>query len=321
MTHLPLVVAIVLNWNKAQDTVQCVEALRRQDYARLQVTVIDNGSAPGSLAPIEALSPPVRLIQNARNLGFAGGVNAGIAQAQADGADFIWLMNNDAMPEPGALSCCVAAMAADPRLGLVSPVILNADADDRIEFCGGVWDDGGAAFRTTDEPATYLSWAEARPERIWLVGTALLIRRYLADEIGGFDEALFAYWEDNDYSVRAIGAGFRCAVALDARVRHWSGRPATDPGLKPVHYHYYMARNEILFMRKTLASREWAKPLLWAVERQLRRANQLRAYPDSARAVFLGLWDGFLGRGGAFMPGRKVFGMRALRLAARILAR
>lgn len=315
----PLVVAVVLNWNKTQDTVQCVEGLRRQEYHPLQVIVVDNGSEEGSLGPIEALSPPVLLIRNARNLGFAGGVNVGIACAQAEEADLIWLVNNDAIPEPGALSCCVAAMEADARLGLVSPVILNADAGDQVEFCGGLWD--RAVFRTTNEPATYCGWAEAVPERIWLVGTALLIRRSLADEIGGFDEALFAYWEDNDYSVRAIMAGFRCSMVLDARVRHWSGRPVTDPGLKPVHYNYYMARNEILLMRKMLKYQARIRPLRWAIGRQMRRVNALSEYPVSVHAIFAGLWDGLRGRGGAFVPGRQVRGMGVLRLVARMLAR
>ena len=319
MTCAGLVVAVVLNWNKAPDTAQCVEALRQQTYRPLRVIVVDNGSIAGSLEPIDALSPPVILIRNRTNLGFAGGVNVGIARAQSEGADFIWLVNNDSVPEPDALSRCVAAMAADPTVGLVSPIILNADANDQIEFCGGLWD--RTVFHTTSDPATATGWAETKPDRIWLVGTALLIRRSVADLIGGFDEKLFAYWEDNDYSVRAIAAGFRCAMALDARVRHWSGRPVTDPGLKPVHYHYYMARNEILFIRKTLGWRAAAKPLLWAIERQLRQVNALNLYPDAVDAVFAGLLDGLRGRGGVFIPGRRMVGLPALQSAARVLAR
>ena len=317
MNDVP-VVAVVLNWNKAQDTAHCVEALRRQDHAPLRVIVVDNGSEPGSLGPIEALSPPVALIRNERNLGFAGGVNVGIAQALSDGAAFIWLVNNDAIPEPDALPLCLAAMG-DARVGLVSPMILNGDAGDQTEFCGGLWD--GKVFRTTDNPDVYRNWAEATPERIWLVGTALLIRRAVAEAIGGFDEALFAYWEDNDYSVRAIAAGFRCVVAPAARVRHWSGTPVSTPGLKPVHYHYYMARNEILFIRKTAGLRGRPKLLVWAIERQLRRVNALADYPISSQAVFAGLWDGLRGHGGAFVAGRRFPFASALRLVARVVAR
>ncbi len=317
MNEVP-VVAVVLNWNKARDTAQCVEALRQQDYSQLRVLVVDNGSAPGSLGPIEALSPPVPLIRNEHNLGFAGGVNIGITKALTDGAEFIWLVNNDAIPATDALSRCLAAMA-DARVGLVSPMILNADARDRVEFCGGLWD--GKVFRTTDEPSVYRGWAQDSPERVWLVGTALLIRRTVVETIGGFDEALFAYWEDNDYSVRAIRAGFWCVVATDARVRHWSGTPVQSPGLKPVHYHYYMARNELLFIGKTLPLRERPKPLVWAVERQLRRVNALAGYPKSSQAIFAGLWDGLRGNGGAFVPGRQIQCAGILRWAARMLAR
>jgi GT2 family glycosyltransferase len=304
MTCEPHVVTVVLNWNKAQDSANCVAALRHQSYARMSVIVVDNGSTEGSLAPLEALSPQPIILRNKSNLGFAGGVNVGIKRALAEGADYIWLLNNDAVAAPHTLASCVAAMSADPALGLTSPVILNADAGDEVEFCGGLWNDN--SFATTNDPATYRIWHRTRPDRLWLVGTALLIRRSVVDAIGLFDEKLFAYWEDNDYSVRALRAGFRCAVVLDGVVRHWSGRPKTDPGAKPVHYHYYMARNEILFIRKHLSLSQQPRPLLWAVHRHVRMIGRLREYPAAIEAIAFGLLDALRGIGGAFRSGRQL---------------
>lgn len=309
MTSQPLVAVVVLNWNKAPDTAYCVQALLGQGHGDLRVIVVDNGSEHGSLGPIEALPPSVLLLRNDRNLGFAGGVNVGVTRAVGDGADYVWLMNNDAIPNPDALARCLAAMAADPGVGLVSPVILNADAGDEVEFCGGTWN--GVAFQTTADLALSREWHEHSPDRAWLVGTALLIDRRVVEAIGFFDEDLFAYWEDNDYCVRAIRAGFRCAVARDAVVRHWSGRPKTHPGLKPLHYHYYMARNELLFLRKTLARRDRPRPLLWAIDRQFRKIGQLQAYPDAIDAILGGLWDGIRGRGGPYRRDRHVGGPAA----------
>lgn len=295
----PLVAIIVLNWNKASETSLCVEALLCQTYANLRVIVVDNGSTE----PIGPIPRTVTLLQNARNLGFAGGVNVGIARALTDGAEYVWLVNNDAIPDPDALSRCVDLMEMDRSLGLVSPVILNADANDEVEFCGGLWD--GKNFCTTVEWATYQRWHEESAASIWLVGTALLIRSSLVETIGFFDDALFAYWEDNDYCVRAIQAKFRCAIALDGTVRHSSGTPKTHPELKPVHYHYYMARNELLFVRKNLVLRDQPKPLIWAVKRQLGMINRLLGYPNAMQAIIVGLWDGMLGRGGEFEPSRR----------------
>jgi GT2 family glycosyltransferase len=199
----------------------------------------------------------------------------------------------------------LSVVEADNRIGLASPLILNADASDEVEFAGGLWQ--GVTFLTTNDIATYHAWAGTFPTQIWLVGTALLLRRQLVEAIGVFDERFFAYWEDNDYSVRSIEAGFRNVVIPDAVLRHWSGRPNTDPASKLPHYFYYMARNEIFFTRKHWTGLKLLKTLWWAWNRQCYRANQLASLPAARDAVFAGLLDGLLGRGGAYEPERKLY--------------
>jgi GT2 family glycosyltransferase len=297
-----LVVVVILNWNTARLSAGCVASVLRQSHRNLRVVVVDNGSHD-SLAPLHEAGLPFVLLRNERNLGFTGGVNTGIGHALDMGADYVWLLNNDARPDPDALAALLDAVATDERIGLASPLIRNGDADGAVEFCGGLRE--GNTFVTTNDPAVYLSWRERTPERIWLVGTALLLRRRLVVDIGLFDDRFFAYWEDNDYSVRSQRAGFRNIVVPDAVVRHWSGGPAASAGARPPHYHYYMARNELLFLRKHLTLRDAARPLLWAIDRQLRRLHRLRHDPVSADAVLAGLWDGLRGRGGGYDPARR----------------
>lgn len=298
----PLVVVVILNWNNAQQSAACIAALQRQSHANLRIVLVDNGSAKGSLTLLHELGASFVLLRNNRNLGFTGGVNVGITRALAEGADYIWLLNNDAQPAPDALRIMLDAVGPDERIGLASPLIRNADAADAIEFCGGLRQAG--AFATTNDPAVYRSWSEQSPDRIWLVGTALLIRRQVVESIGLFDERFFAYWEDNDYSLRSAQAGFRNVVVAGAVVRHWSGNPLLGAAAKPPHYHYYMARNEVLFLRKHAAWRDAPRALLWAADRQFRHVGRLRGHPASADAALAGLWDGLRGRGGAYDPGR-----------------
>ncbi len=309
--ELPLVSVVVLNWNAAEATLACLAALDRQTYRSFRTIVVDNGSAEELLTPLLASEGPFELIRHARNLGFTGGVNAGIRHALAGGADYVWLLNNDAQPLPDALATMLEMVQAAPGIGLASPMIRNADAGDEIEFCGGLWD--GRAFHIASDPAVAWGWSETQPDRIWLTGTALLIDRRLVEAVGLFDERFFAYWEDNDYSVRSLAAGFRNVMIPEAIVRHWSGRPNADPRSKPPHYFYYMARNEILFFRKHLGVRHALKPLVWAMHRQFRLARRLRGYPDAADAVLRGVRDGWRGRGGAYRygqdrPGRSGWG-------------
>lgn len=321
MPQPPLVAVVILNWNKAGQTAACVRAVAQQTHAPLTILVVDNGSAAGSLGPLEQLDVPLTLIRNPENRGFTGGVNIGITRGMATGADYVWLLNNDALPEPDTLARLVAAMQANPRIGLASPVIRNADANDEVEFCGGLWD--GRRTHPTNEPATYLDWAARQPRGIWLVGTALLLRRGLIDAIGLFDERFFAYWEDVDYSLRGQAAGYTNVVVLDAVVRHASGAPMTDLASKPPHYYYYMARNEMLFLRKHLGWRGGARAMWWALHQHLRRVHQLGAYPAAADAIFYGLRDGLVTRTGEYPAGRRLSApVRGLLLrASRLLVR
>jgi GT2 family glycosyltransferase len=299
----PCVHAVILNWNKEAETRACIAALGQCGYPDYRVIVVDNGSTP----KFEANGLDCVVVRNEKNLGFAGGVNVGLHRALAEGADFIWLLNNDARPLPGALQTLIYRATDNPRLGLLSPVILNGDAGDVVEFHGGIWSSDGTSYQTTKHNEEYFSWLRSAPDRIWLVGTALLVRRSLVEEIGDFDENLFAYWEDNDYSRRSVSAGFLNEVVPGALVRHHSGCVRIDASAKPPYYFYYMARNEILLHWKhgTLIPR----PLLWAFHRQFGELDRLTDLPDHADALLLGLWDGLCNRGGVYHPRR--FPLRA----------
>ncbi|MEA2738398.1 MAG: hypothetical protein QOH05_1705, partial [Acetobacteraceae bacterium] len=198
----PRVDIILLNWNKSALTLACVASLQARTYANARILVVDNGSVEQDVAALQAAEGPFKLVRNQHNLGFTGGVNVGIAQAMADGAAYIWLLNNDAVPTPDTLARLVAAAEADPRVGLASPVIQHMDGDDSIDTCCGLVHSAPLNFERTADPSMAADWMRTDPGRIWLVGTALLVRRSLIEKIGGFDDRFFAYWEDNDYSLR-----------------------------------------------------------------------------------------------------------------------
>jgi GT2 family glycosyltransferase len=268
-------------------------AARRGTVTPVDWIVVDNGS----VEPIGGLGADVTLLCNRQNLGFAGGVNCGLHHAFAAGAEHVWLLNNDAESMPGALDALLTAARRDSSIGLASAVILNADADDAVEFHGGLWD--GCSYRKTADPSEYARWAATEPGRIWLVGTALLVSRRLIERIGYFDEAMFAYWEDNDISRRSSGAGFLNVVVPGALIRHQSGQPAQNPWERPPYYYYYMARNEILLARKTGDLRRLML-LYWMMRRTIRLLGRLDSLPAQRRAVWRGVLDGLLGRGGAY---------------------
>jgi len=134
----------------------------------------------------------------------------------------------------------------------------------------------------------------------------LLIRRALVEAVGHFDEQFFAYWEDVDYSLRSIRAGYHNIVVSEDEVRHAPGIHETGLSAKPPHFFYYMARNELLLTRKHVGWWAGRRPLWWAIRRALGRTSELNDYPAAIDAIFYGLFDGLTFRRGAFDPARRL---------------
>src|SRR5664279_2479168 len=95
---------ILLNWNGWQDTIACVESCRKLSYPNFRILIVDNGSTDNSEAILRERLPDIELLQTGANLGFAGGNNVGIRHALAQGADYVWLLNNDTVVDAEALS-------------------------------------------------------------------------------------------------------------------------------------------------------------------------------------------------------------------------
>lgn len=210
----PHVCCVVLNWNGADDTTECLAALEASTYPNLTVMVVDNGSTDDSVSRIRVAYPDILLLQNEKNLGFAGGNNLGIRHALAHGADAIWLLNNDTKPAPDALSALMAKAKSDPRIAAVASICYYADAPSTVQAWAGsrvnLWIGYSGLARVPREDA----WFDS------LNGTSLLISRNALEDVGLLDEGFFVYWEDTEFCLRLRKKGWRIAAAPDSRVLH-----------------------------------------------------------------------------------------------------
>jgi GT2 family glycosyltransferase len=120
---------VVLNYDGGEMTLGCLDALRRLDYPHdhLEVALVDNGSVDGIVDRVRDEYPEVVVREPLANLGFAGGCNLGIGDPSADEYEYVALVNNDAVPEPGWLLPLVDALDADAGLGAACSKILFAD--------------------------------------------------------------------------------------------------------------------------------------------------------------------------------------------------
>lgn len=300
----PLVYVVVLNWRDSAATFACLEALGSSTWPNLRVVVVDNASTDGS-ADTLATMDTIDLVRNPVNLGFTGGVNTGLRHALSRGADYIWLLNSDATVAPDTLSLLVAAAEADPSIGLVSPVFHDPDDPARVEVLLARFDPLARYASQTTDPAEAAVWLRDHPDQVVLLGTALLVRRALAESIGGLDERFFAYVEDVDYSLRAIAAGFRNVAVPEAVVGHRFKAPLEDPSGVPPYLHYYITRNYLLLWHK-LPGSLWRKGTWWFLLRCFAGLKRLRDDRVGRDALLAGLWDGLRNIGGPYDPARRM---------------
>lgn len=309
----PPVATIVLNWNREAETIGCVEAAAAGRYPNQRIYVFDNGACERSRAALARLRPLATLLESPVNLGYTGGNNAAIAAALADGAEYVWLLNSDAGAGPDVLAALVGQAEADPRIGLVSP-LLRQDAQ-ALAYAAVLFDPAGFDFPTTTDPEIGRDWQRRFPGRFLLWGTALLIRRRLIERIGLLDERFFAYGEDLDYSIRSLRAGFLNHVDFGQEVWH----PAKQVGSAgcPAYFYYFRTRNAVLLLGKHCPGRAKLKASLHFAYQQAGLLERLQGHRALTEAVLAGLWHGLRGVTGGYAPDSRMPAPLAALLRAR----
>jgi GT2 family glycosyltransferase len=212
----PRISVIVLNYNGRQWLGPCLAALAAQaDAPAFETLLVDNGSADGSIGFVAASFPSVRIVDNGRNLGFAGGNNAGARAALGDTLVFV---NNDTIPAVDWLARLHAASIAATGRDLVTSRIVFLDRPDVVDSAGDGYLRAGGAFKHGH--GAYIAGFMSSREVFGVCGAAFLIRRDIFERLHGFDEDFFMVYEDVDLSYRARLAGYRCWYAADAVVKH-----------------------------------------------------------------------------------------------------
>ena len=287
----PLVGIVVLNYNRAGDTLRCLEALMGLAHPHCHVIVVDNGSDDGSPRRLAQAGAGAELIASPVNLGFAGGNNLGIARALELGADYVWLLNNDARPLPGALGALLATAGADPTLGAVGSVVLEDDGSGRVQ----VWGGGRVSF-AWGLPSHHTA-PPARGGLDYLNAASLLLARPALEQVGWLDPGFFLFWEDTDLGFRLRRAGWRLGVAPESRVLH---RGSASIGFQSALWDRQFTRSSVRFFRRH--ARFWLWPVLVsALGRMVRRA--LAGRWANLAAVAQGLAEGLAQAAPGPMPG------------------
>jgi GT2 family glycosyltransferase len=243
---------IVVNWNSGPYLRKCLHAVLHQSVPIEKIIVVDNASTDASLLETEDLLPHVQLIQLPHNAGFAAGNN--IAVKAAEGCEWIAFLNVDAFPEPDWLERLLAAAQSRPEGALFGSRMIQALDPERLDGVGDSYHVSGVHWRighgqNVRDPIKYDA------EVFSVCGAAMLCRRDLFLEVGGFDESFFCYAEDVDLGFRLRLRGHRCWYVADSTVYH-VGSATTGKRSDFAVYHGH--RNLVWVYFKNMPG-----PLLW----------------------------------------------------------
>ena len=225
---------IVLNWNGADDALNCVESLQQQTL-RPGIIIVDNNSSDDSVERFEdhvksqKKDAPI-LIKNSQNLGFAGGINTGLVHARKQGFEYIGVLNPDAIADKHWLKSLYTELTSHPSAGIATGLLLRRDGN-TIDTSGDFYTTWGLPGpRNRDEPTVN---APNQPGEIFgATGGGALYRTAMLNDIGLFDEDFFMYYEDVDLSFRAQLAGWKVRYTPKAIAYHKVGASSQKvPGL------------------------------------------------------------------------------------------
>lgn len=299
------VAVVIPSWNSLGLLPRCLGSLGDQD-AELEVLVVDNGSSDGTVAYLE--QEGVAHLALPQNCGFAAAVNLGAARTAAPA---VLVLNADTVLEPGAVGALLDALEADETLGGVQPRLLQLDqgATDRrfhpsrphrglnagndakrarLYSAGQRLSRDGRAFEIGAGEAQSPRYLQPH-EVFGVCGAACLLRRALFDELGGYDERYFAFYEDVDLNVRARVAGWRFGYVPAAVVWHLGNASWMAAAPQPSAWNARLvARNRLATQAKFMPAR--ALPRILAVELgALLRAARRRRFRATLRGKLEGL--------------------------------
>jgi GT2 family glycosyltransferase len=232
---------IIVNWNGGSLLRRCVETVvASEPHVTYEVVIIDNASADDSLAELQKSEVGVHLISNQQLRIFNNSENKGFGAAnnqafELTDSPFVFLLNLDTEVHPGAIDTLMRTIDSNPQIGACGPRILNPDGSLQISAYVNpprVWHTVLSQLklyyllppRIRGELLLGRHWNHDRQRSVpMLGGAAILARRQMIEEVGGFDERFHMYAEDNEWCWRITRSDWKLVFVPDSVVLHYGG--------------------------------------------------------------------------------------------------
>ena len=270
---------VVPAFNQLDYCRQCVDSIQANTRRPYRLILVDNGSTDGVAEFFDGVHGAT-VVHSATNRGFAGGVNLGLGHAQGH----VLVLNSDTLVPEGWLERLEEALQSAPDVGIVGPMSNYVSGSQQID--GLTFTD----MKAIDAFASDLCRRNAGKRRdvARLVGFCLLIRDAVVEEVGPFDEAYgIGNFEDDDYCLRVLRAGYRLCVAEDAFVFHYGGRTFLGMGVTDEKWRALVDENQRRFEAKWQVAAAERCDAAQESKRLNREAEAARAHDDSVAALRL----------------------------------
>jgi GT2 family glycosyltransferase len=269
---------IAVSWNGEAYLGHCLTSILAEAGSDDEVIVVDNNSTDGSAALVRECFPQAHLIENERNLGFAGGCNVGLRAARGE---YLVLVNQDITVQKGWLEALLSALA-QPEAGIVGCKLLYPDGT--IQHAGGfisypLAHPGHYGYREPDE-----GQCDEQREVDYVIGAALGLKRQVLNDVGFFDEGFFpAFYEETDLCFRARAAGYSVIYTPGAVGTHYE---TTTIDRQSTDYHRWMNRGRLRFALKHYTAEQFHEEFVPAERAWLAEVSDL-AIRQGLRLAYL----------------------------------
>jgi hypothetical protein len=297
LVQYPLVGIVILNWNKAEETIACLESLSNLSYPNYKLILVDNCSTDDSVNKFREYDPNLEILETSENLGYAEGNNVGIRHVLMFHPDYIFVLNNDVRVAADTIDYLVIEAERNQTAAFLGPKIYHLEEPQTIQSAGVeldfLWRSQQRGLDQVDN-GIYNSVEEVD----CVIGAAVLIRIEFIDSIGLLDPDYFLYREDIDWCLRAKGLGYQVLFVPRAKAWH-RGHKVRESELPRITY--YLSRNSLmlisrhqggLFRCTMLLMRYIFTAISWTVKPKWRNKKIKR------NALIKGITDYFQGRVG-----------------------
>ncbi len=242
----PLVSIITLNWNQTDVTCQFLETTRKLNYKNYEILVCDMNSDICPAEKIQLLNfPNTKVLLSNTNLGFAAGNNWGMKQAKGD---YFFIVNNDTEVTPFLIDQLLEPFISDPTIGVTCPKILYYHHPEIIQYAGFTKMNFITGRTHTIGSGEKDNGQHDQPQYTYGAhGCAMMVKKDVALKVGMFPEKFFLYYEEWDWSIRILRAGYNIYYQAKAKIYH---KESLSVGKESMLKLYYLNRNRILFMRR-----------------------------------------------------------------------